>query len=117
MLGGTSTCLTYRFQVPDSCNMCGAGRDRLHALGMRLNKGQGFKPKQMTGIAVGVRQCDDCALIFADPQPEPERFDDHYGDSDEYWHEEYFRDDPAYFATEIADAKSLIGRTERPKAL
>ena len=97
--------------------MCGAGREQLRVLGMRLNKGQGFRPKQLTGIAVGVRQCVVCGLVLADPQPEPERFEDHYGDSEEFWREDYFREDPNYFATEIAEAKSLIGEYGAPKAL
>lgn len=117
MTEGKSASLTYRFHTPAACNMCGAERDQLRVLGMRLNKGQGFKPKALTGIAVGVRQCRVCELIFADPQPEPERFEDHYGDSDEFWHEGYFREDADYFATEIAEAKSLIAKTDKPRAL
>jgi SAM-dependent methyltransferase len=109
--------LKYTFRFPDSCNMCGSGQDRFSVLGMRLNKGQGFRPKQLTGIAVGVRQCGNCGLIFADPQPEPEHFEDHYGDSDAFWREDYFRDDPDYFATEIEEAQSLIGDAAGPKAL
>jgi SAM-dependent methyltransferase len=84
---------------------------------MRLNRAQGFKPKQVTGIAVGVRQCGECGLIFADPQPEPEHFEDHYGDSEEFWREDYFREDPNYFATEIAEAKSLLDARGEAKAL
>lgn len=112
-----SVCPTYKFRTADSCNMCGAPADQLHVLGMRLNRSQGFRPKRQTGIAVGVRQCAVCGLIFADPQPEPERFEDHYGDAEEYWKEEYFREDNDYFSTEIAEAKSLIGDANKPRAL
>lgn len=117
MLDARSTSFSYKFHPSHACNMCGAGPEHLHVLGMRLNKSQGLRPRSLTGIAVGVRQCGVCGLIFADPQPEPERFEDHYGDSEEYWHEDYFREDPDYFAAEIADAKSLIGGKERPRAL
>ena len=97
--------------------MCGAGQEHQYVLGMRLNRSQGLKPKSLTGIAVGVRKCGVCGLVFADPQPEPARFEDHYGDSSELWHEEYFTSDPAYFSKEIAEAKSLLPASGGRKAL
>src|SRR4029079_15102545 len=100
-----------------SCNMCGAGQEHLRPLGMRLNQSQGFNPKRLTGIAVGVRKCAMCGLVFSDPQPIPERFDDHYGDAGDYWQDEYFADDPSYFEREIAGARSVLPACDKPTAL
>jgi SAM-dependent methyltransferase len=53
---------------------------------MRLNRSQGLRPKQVSGVAVSVKQCRNCDLIFADPQPVPPRLSDHYGiPPQEYW--------------------------------
>lgn len=117
MLVGRSEALHYSFSPARACNMCGAPPERLAAVGMRLNRSQGLRPKRLTGIAVGVRRCTVCGLIFADPQPLPDRLEDHYGSPDEFWHEEYFEDDASYFATEIGEAKALIGPGDRPRAL
>lgn len=117
MLAGKPSPTTYTFSSTERCSMCGAGREQLHVLGMRLNRSQGLRPKELTGIAVGVRQCGVCGLIFADPQPEPARFEDHYGDFSELWHEDYFKPDPSYFSTEIAEAKSLLPGNGGWKAL
>jgi SAM-dependent methyltransferase len=97
--------------------MCGASGEQVRALGMRLNRSQGFRPKRLTGIAVGVRKCARCELIFADPQPIPDNFEDHYGDADEYWRDEYFAEDPTYFKREIAAAKPLLPARDKQKAL
>ena len=107
----------YTFRSADSCNMCGASQEDLRPLGMRLNRSQGFSPKRLTGVAVGVRKCASCGLIFSDPQPIPDRFDDHYGDADEYWQDDYFADDPSYFKREIAAAKPLLPAGGKWKAL
>lgn len=52
--------------------MCGSARHRL--LGMRLNASQGLRLRAAEGIAVSVKRCADCDLIFADPQRIPGRF-------------------------------------------
>jgi len=107
----------YSFRSVPSCNMCGAGQEHLRPLGMRLNQSQGFNPKRLTGIAVGVRKCAMCGLVFSDPQPIPERFNDHYGDAGDYWQDEYFADDPSYFEREIAGARSVLPACDKPTAL
>jgi SAM-dependent methyltransferase len=75
---------------------------------MRLNKRQGLRPKQVPGIAVSVKQCQDCGLIFADPQPHPERLTDHYDSPEEYWGTESFVENKQYFSNEIRAVKPLI---------
>jgi hypothetical protein len=56
---------------------------------MRLSASQGLTPRKAEGIAVPVKRCNDCGLIFSDPQPIPENLSDHYGvPPDEYWNSE-----------------------------
>ena len=107
----------YTFRGVNSCNMCGASGEHLRPLGIRLNRSQGFRPERLTGIAVGVRKCARCELIFSDPQPIPDSFEGHYGDAEEYWQDDYFVDDPTYFKREIAAAKPLLRPGDNPKAL
>ena len=109
--------IEYSFSKQHACNMCGAGEAQFETLGIRLNQSQGFRPKTRTGIAVGVRRCRTCRLVFADPQPVPANFDAHYGEPDEYWSEDYQIDDPSYFRTEIAEAVSLLGNARGLRAL
>jgi SAM-dependent methyltransferase len=110
--------LQYRFHPVSECNMCGAPADQLKTMGMRLNRSQGFWPRTLTGIAVGVRKCRVCELVFADPQPIPQDFADHYHDADTYWREDYFEEDAAYFRREISEALSLMGpAADKPRAL
>jgi 2-polyprenyl-3-methyl-5-hydroxy-6-metoxy-1,4-benzoquinol methylase len=86
-------------------------------LGVRLNRSQGRNPRRLTGIAVGIRQCLNCGLIFSDPQPAPMNLADHYGDAKDYWDQDYFQDDRTYFSREIAEARSLLGPVKEPRAL
>jgi len=109
--------VNYTFRKPRACNMCGAEESHFQVLGMRLNQSQGFKPKARTGIAVGVRKCRACGLIFADPQPIPRDLQDHYGEAEEYWPEDYYVDDPTYFRTEIDEARALIPKSGELRAL
>lgn len=109
--------VNYTFRKPRACNMCGAEESHFQVLGMRLNQSQGFKPKARTGIAVGVRKCRACGLIFADPQPIPRDLQDHYGEAEEYWPEDYYVDDPTYFRTEINEARALIPKSGELRAL
>ncbi len=98
---------TYTFRTVAGCEMCGSERSR--TLGMRLDASQGSRPRAATGIAVSVKQCLDCGLIYADPQPIPQALSDHYGiPADEYWSPEAFDWSPAYFAAEIEAAKRLL---------
>lgn len=108
---GVSVVMRYDFRRVSRCNMCGGHRFRL--LGLRLNRSQGLSPKKVDGVAVSIKRCRDCDLIFADPQPVPEQLSDHYGvPTDDYWTFEAHRWTPDYFAGEIAEAKRLL-RFER----
>jgi SAM-dependent methyltransferase len=97
--------------------MCGADSRHFRVMGMRLNHSQGRKPRHASGIAVSVKKCNICELVFADPQPIPESFEAHYGAPEEYWTDEQFKDEPDYFAHEIATAKRLLGFREGMRAL
>lgn len=98
---------TYTFRPVERCEMCGSARHRL--LGMRLNASQGLRPRAAEGIAVSVKQCADCDLIFSDPQPIPASLFDHYGiPPDEYWSADDFSWSPEYFAPQIAIVKRLL---------
>lgn len=70
-----------------------------------------MNPRRAAGIAVSVKKCEECQLIFADPRPKPAVLSDHYGvPSESYWtrsSEWAVPDD--YFAEQIARAKQLIG--------
>lgn len=102
------TDITYTFVPVEACNMCGAGPGQFKLMGMRLNRSQGAALKRVSGIAVSVKKCRRCELVFADPRPMPERLSDHYGTAEEYWKPEYFEDDPGYFEDEIVEAKRLL---------
>jgi SAM-dependent methyltransferase len=78
-------------------------------MGLRLNGTQGARPREATGIAVSIKKCRDCELVFADPQPIPALLSDHYGvPPDAYWSANAFEWSPAYFAEEITTAKRLL---------
>ena len=78
--------LTYTFVPVAACEMCGAGRERHRVMGLRLNASQGRSPRSASGIAVSVKRCADCGLVFADPRPVPADFADHYGaPPEDYW--------------------------------
>ena len=107
--------MRYEFRPVARCNMCGSTEFRL--LGMRLSASQGLDPRHAEGIAVPVKQCRDCGLIFADPQPVPETLSDHYDlPPEDYWGESLAWT-PDYFATQINSAKRLIGFAPGMKAL
>jgi SAM-dependent methyltransferase len=97
--------------------MCGADPRHFRVMGLRLNHSQGRKPRQAAGIAVSVKKCSICELVFADPQPIPDTFEAHYGAPEDYWTEEQFKDEPNYFAHEIATAKRLLSFREGMRAL
>src|SRR6476469_2964551 len=93
---------TYHFHPVAACEMCGAANDRFELLGLRLNTSQGMRPKRASGLATSVKRCPDCGLIFADPQPRPADFADHYGEAEDYWNDDYFAADETYFVEPIA---------------
>ena len=79
-------------------------------MGKRLNRRQGFRPTRKAGLSTTVFRCRRCSLIYANPQPIPARFDEHYGMSpDEYWDASYFDFDPGYFSGQIETFRSLHG--------
>ena len=47
----------------------------------------------------------------------PSKMSDHYGTAEDYWDPEYFKDEPDYFAGEIAEAKRLLGSRRGMRAL
>jgi 2-polyprenyl-3-methyl-5-hydroxy-6-metoxy-1,4-benzoquinol methylase len=86
--------------------MCGSRNFKL--LGLRLNRSQGMNPRGVGGIAVSVKQCRDCDLIFSDPQPIPADISDHYGiPPEEYW-SEVSDWSPDYFSDQIQTAQRLL---------
>src|SRR5688572_15330980 len=108
MLSALSGLMRYEFRPIAACNMCGSADFKL--LGMRLSASQGFNPAKAEGIAVPVKRCRSCGLIFADPLPVPDSLDDHYGlPAESYWsNESHWHWTPAYFYKEIEDAKQLL---------
>ena len=92
-----------------SCEMCGESCEEHKTLGIRLNKSQGKSPKNKTGIAVGVKKCTRCNLIYASPQPIPNDLQDHYGTPPEdYWKPEYFKWNKNYFRIQTQTAQELL---------
>lgn len=107
--------MRYDFHPASACNMCGSSD--FAPFGMRLNGTQGLRPRRAAGIAVSIRKCRGCGLIFPDPMPTPEHLSDHYGvPPEDYWTGKH-EWDPSYFAAEIATAKRLIGFREGMRAL
>lgn len=106
--------LRYEFRPVAACNMCGSGDFKL--LGIRLSTSQGLRPRKAEGIAVPVKRCRKCGLVFSDPQPVPETLSDHYGiPPEEYWGERRWT--PDYFSRQIKTAKRLLDFAPGMKAL
>lgn len=107
--------MRYEFKPVVRCNMCGSENFRM--LGMRLSSSQGLDPRKAEGVAVPIKRCRDCGLIFSDPQPFPDNLSDHYGvPPDEYWNAEP-RWAPDYFSRQIEVAKQLTGFVPGMRAL
>ncbi len=108
----------YSFKKIKHCKMCGADTGNHKILGQRLNKSQGFNPKNKIGISVSIQQCRKCELIYPNPLPIPENIQDHYGTPPEdYWIESYFNWTEDYFSFEINEALELISHHGDMKAL
>lgn len=76
---------------------------------MRLNGRQGLRPCFASGIAVSLKGCGNCDLVFADPQPIPASFEEHFGmPPEDYWGAENLARDAGYFRKEIDRAECLI---------
>jgi len=110
--------LRYYFNYIESCNMCGGPAEKHKIMGQRLNQSQGFDPKSKSGISTSVMKCNNCGLIFSNPQPVPFDIQDHYGlPPENYWIPEYFIVDEKYFAHQIATTKTLSQFKDGMKAL
>lgn len=109
--------LNYRFNAVTACDMCAADPSHFRIMGLRFNHSQGLNPRAVSGIAVSVKTCRNCGLVFADPQPLPASFEDHYGEPEDYWDPDYFADKSGYFENEIVTAKRLLGFREGMRAL
>jgi len=109
----------YSFVEIANCNMCGAVTTENYILGQRLNKPQGFRPKNKQGISVSVIKCKTCGLIYANPLPIPANIQDHYGiPPEEYWTYAKSEINSCYFSEQIQKAKRLLGSdTDGLKAL
>lgn len=110
--------LRYYFNYVDTCNMCGSSPSQHTILGQRLNQSQGYNPKSKIGISVSVMKCQNCKLIFSNPQPVPFDIQDHYGmPPEDYWKPEYFEIDKNYFDHQIKTTKELSQFSDGMKAL
>ncbi len=110
--------MKYVFKEVLTCNMCSSASAGHKILGKRLNRSQGLSPHKKSGITTSVIKCSECSLIYSNPQPISEYFEDHYGIPPEtYWKQAYFNYDPNYFAGEIARVKSLYPFKQGDKAL
>lgn len=110
--------MKYQFLNIEKCNMCEAPASSFKTLGKRLNKSQGFNPKNKIGITTTIQQCTNCKLIFANPLPIPASLQDHYGMPPEsYWTESYFHIDENYFAGVLEWIKSIKNFDKNAKAL
>lgn len=99
----------YSFRQISKCEMCGDATKQHKILGQRLNQSQGLNPKAKIGISVSIQKCNNCGLLYSNPQPIPNNLQDHYGTPpEEYWSSNYFKWDPSYFKSQIEDLKSLM---------
>lgn len=99
--------MRYAFEPRPACNMCGSERRNL--VGLRLNNTTGKRPRKAEGIAVPIKRCRVCGLIYPDPLPVPFGIADHYGvPPEKYWAEKFFQADDSAYAAEIAATKQLI---------
>ena len=101
--------MKYLFKEITECEMCLSNTKDDKVLGQRLNKSQGLRPKNKTGISVSIKKCKNCGLIYSNPQPRPFDIQDHYGVSPEdYWQPNYFDWDKSYFSGQIKIVKKLL---------
>ncbi|HEX6660779.1 MAG TPA: methyltransferase domain-containing protein [Sphingomicrobium sp.] len=103
---------TYRFLPQSRCDMCGSAEFK--TLGIRLNRRQGFRPRPLSGVAVSVKRCSSCELVYADPMPLPAQVEDHYDlDPADYFDEDLHHPEPAVDPV----VSRLVGFTRRMKLL
>jgi SAM-dependent methyltransferase len=103
------TILHYKFEKVETCEMCGNETAGHKVIGQRLNQSQGLRPREKEGIAVTVKKCTACGLLYPSYLPIPDDIGDHYGvPPEEYWKPSYFQPEPNYFAREIGLLKRLL---------
>lgn len=110
--------IEYIFKWVTVCEMCHNPTSNNKILGQRLNKSQGLNPKKKIGISVKIQQCNNCGLIYSNPQPRPIDIQDHYGvPPEDYWDNNYFNWDKSYFSKEINETKKLLSFKKGMRAL
>lgn len=110
--------LRYEFNYIEKCNLCGSLTDKHKILGKRLNQSQGKNPKNKTGISTTICKCNNCGLIYSNPQPIPLNLQAHYGIPPEnYWKNEVFTINDNYRKGVIERLKNLIDFREGMKFL
>jgi 2-polyprenyl-3-methyl-5-hydroxy-6-metoxy-1,4-benzoquinol methylase len=85
--------------------MCGSA-DR-SMLGLRLNTSQGSRPRRVSGIAVSVKKCRDCELVYADPMPVPQSLADHYEVEPEAYFPDRLAPEPVTFDPQLTEVLPL----------
>jgi 2-polyprenyl-3-methyl-5-hydroxy-6-metoxy-1,4-benzoquinol methylase len=88
--------------------MCGESTNEHAIIGHRLSRSQGMNPRGKKGITTTIARCNNCRLIYPNPQPVPYSIQDHYDVPPEsYWKPEYFVLDPHYFSHELQRVAGL----------
>lgn len=81
---------SYKFSRIELCPMCKTSPAYFRELGNRLNQSQGFHPREKSGSLTRIVKCNNCGLIFSNPQPLPINIQDHYAvPPDSYWEKEF----------------------------
>ena len=108
---------SYHVVDVDACEMCGNPSSKNRILGRRLDRSQGFRPKQRVGMATTVQQCNRCGLVYPNPLPIPVSTDQHYDvPPQSYWKPEYFQLKENYFRPQIERFRSLWTRGSKGDA-
>jgi len=89
--------------------MCGSLADKHKVLAKRLNQSQGKNPKKKIGISTTICKCNNCGLIYSNPQPIPFDLQDHYGiPPEDYWKNEDFTVPDYFYKGEIEQLRALL---------
>jgi len=98
--------------------MCKSSINHHKILGQRMNGSQGRNPKSKIGITTSISKCNNCGLIYSNPQPIPNHISDHYGvPPEDYWAEDYFKVDDNYFQNVIKRTEQLMEGKSCKRAL
>lgn len=108
----------YEFIDAPFCRMCRAPLDHQRVIGKRSDRPQVRHPRRSAGVAVSVKRCRECGLVYADPMPRPLDLQDHYGVPPEsYWVPSYFEVRDDHYAGHIANLRRLLNGTSGRKVL